>query len=376
MMRIPSIMVRLVIAAVVIASTLCRADPDRALRDIELALRAMERAVAAGDRDEYLQHVWTGDAVFLAEQRHWADDLKAHVPESFSLTLDAESATFADGWVYAPLTMTWKMEGGHQRSIAYEVMFAEQDGSWRYAGERWNVLKGEGVEVRFVNGFDEIGQRVADVFPEVRAHVEEGFELTIDRVQQVKIYPSMTHLQASIYLSYVDPLSGWNEPGESIKVLLGWRGGGAGLKMLLAHEFGHVCTFEMGDQATKMPWWVAEGVAELAAEAFSGGAAALDRTMRNWARNGRLADWELMHDFRTTPRNVQMNVYRQGHHMMAYITKRFGRTQRNNWIRALTQGKTLDEASREVLGLTFDELDAQWRASLTEVPEPVEAGSH
>jgi hypothetical protein len=145
--------------------------------------------------------------------------------------------------------------------------------------------------------------------------------------------------------------------------------------MLLAHEFGHVCTFEMGDKATKMPWWTAEGAAELAAEAFAGGGAGLDQTMRTWSRAGRLADWDKMHDFRTTPRDVQMNVYRQGHHMVAYVSQRFGRTPRNNWIRALTQGRTLDEASQEALGLGFAELDAQWRASLmADEPEPAGAG--
>jgi hypothetical protein len=96
--------------------------------------------------------------------------------------------------------MTWQMEGGRARTVEYDAMFTEQEGAWRYAGERWNVKKGEGVEVRYADGFDNIAERVADVFPEIRAHVEEGFELTIDRVQQVKIYASMRHLQASIYL--------------------------------------------------------------------------------------------------------------------------------------------------------------------------------
>ncbi len=357
-----------VVAVVAMLSGVCRADPEQILRDVELVLRDLETAVLAGDRDGYLRHVWPGEAVFLAEQRHWAEDLLLHVPEEFSLAIDAERATFADGWTYAPLTMTWRMKEGRPRAVDYPAMFAEHEGAWKYAGERWQIHKGENVEVRFFEGFEETARNVAEAYPEVRAHVQEGFELTIDRVQQVKLYPNMRHLQASIYLSYVDPLSGWNEPGEAVKMLLSRRGGGGGLKMLLAHEFGHVCTFEMGDKSRTMPWWVAEGVAELAAEAFAGGGAGLDQTMRNWAKSGRLADWELMHDFRTTPREVMMNVYRQGHHMMAYISHRHGRTARNNWVRGLTQGKTLDEASREVLGLSFAELDAQWRESLVKPP--------
>lgn len=357
------------IAGILAFTGLCRADPDSALRAIDLTLRAMEHAVLAGDRDGYLRHVCPRDGVFMAEQKHWADDLKTHAPEAFTLAIDPETFRLSDGSAVANLTMSWQMPVARPRSVSYDVIFTDHDGVWRYAGERWNILKGEGVEVRFADGFEETARRAAEVFPEVRAHVEEGFEITIDRVQQVKLYPTMPHLQASIYLSYTDPLSGWNEPGESVKILLGRRASTGALKVLLAHEFGHVCTFEMGDKAAKMPWWVAEGVAELAAEAFGTGGG-LDRSVRRWAQTGRLADFADMTDFRTTPSSLHMHVYRQGHHMMAYISDRFGRTNRNNWVRALTQGRTLDEASREVLNVSFDDLDAQWRASLVEAPSP------
>ncbi len=48
-----------------------------------------------------------------------------------------------------------------------------------------------------------------------------------------------------------------------------------------------------------------------------------------------------------------------------------GREKRNAWIRAMSNSKTLDEATREMFGLTFDELDAQWRESL----KPATAGA-
>ena len=38
--------------------------------------------------------------------------------------------------------------------------------------------------------------------------------------------------------------------------------------------------------------------------------------------------------------------------------------KRTAWASVMAKGKTLDEATREVLGMSFAELDEKWRASL------------
>ena len=69
-------------------------------------------------------------------------------------------------------------------------------------------------------------------------------------------------------------------------------------------------------------------------------------------------------------------VYTQGHHMMAFIDEQYGRTKRVGWLRAMSNGATMDEASREALGLPWDELNNAWRAALpaAEVEPKPEAG--
>ena len=202
---------------------------------------------------------------------------------------------------------------------------------------------------RFFTGFEEVARRVVEVLPEVRAHVDNGFEIVIERVQEVKIYPTMRHLQASIYLSYVDGLSGWNEPGEAIKLLASNKSKEAGLRSLLAHEYGHVATFEYGPRASDMPWWVLEGVADLSAEKFvarSGGyedaPGEYGRDARSagerWARRGNIAAWNDIADFRATERKWMGHVYKQGQHMLGHVSRQFGRGTRNQWLRAMAQG--------------------------------------
>lgn len=373
------------------ACVLLSAAPALADRtSIEETLAAMERAVLAGDAGAYLDLVIPadgpdGDPVFRQEQVNWAADLQSDhggAPAEFDLAIADVPDRPPRFWPQRAefeLIMTWRMppadpvgsagraRPSRARSISFPVVFKNIDGRWLYAGENWIVFQGEGVTVRTVEGFEDVARRVVDLWPEVRSHVESGFEIPPSGLphQEVKIYGDMRHLQASIYLSYADPLSGWNEPGEAIKIVGSHSSSPAMLRPLLAHECGHVATFAFGPHATDAPWWLVEGAAELAAEAFSPAMSRLtDDLVRDWARSESLADWSDLTDFRTVSPRLSGHVYRQGHHMLAYVSTTHGRAKRNAWLRAIAQGRTLEEATVEALGVTFADLDAAWRADL------------
>lgn len=284
------------------------------------------------------------------------------------------------------------------RSVSYPVVFERQGERWLFKGERWVEIRGddeahgedstdkaEGNDdapppnaaaaastrdnvVLCFPGYEELAQRIAEVLPAVRARVDQGFGAEVPHRQVVKIYPTMRHLQASIYLSYVDGLSGWNEPKESIKVLGDPNATRASLRPLLAHEYGHVATFEMGPKATDIAWWAIEGVAELSAEGFRRNSMRrVETRVLQWAAEDALAPFAQITDFRNTPRQYMSRVYTQGHHMVAYIAERFGRARLNDWFRAMANGSSMDDATRTVLGVEggFGALDTDWRAELS-----------
>lgn len=340
-------------------------EPEAVRAQLQIVLDQMELAVLSGEPEAYLAHVWRDDPVFLKEQENWAADLKLHVPAEFELALGEDAPELGDGWAKAMVTMVWTMKEGRPRRVSYPARFVLVGQTWTYAGEHWEVIKGDRVEARSFPDRAAAAKIVTEVFPEVRSHVEDGFQVSPPGVQEVKVYSSMAHLQASIYLSYTDPLGGWNEPGESIKILASGRERASSLKVLLAHEFGHVCTFVMGDKAKDMVWWVAEGAAELASERFANSAKRTDATVRAWAMQNSLANWEDMADFRKTPDKLHGHVYTQGHHFVAYVSERFGRDARNAWLKAITEGKTLDEASQSAFKASFAAIDKEWRESLT-----------
>ncbi len=363
-------MIRLIALLVLLTpARMVAADPG-----LDLLLQRMTRAVLAGEVAEYLDCVDRRDPAFSIEQQNWAADLERHVPSEFEFRFK-EPPTLSDGWADGKVVMTWKMKGGASRSLEYPARFSnDSERGWLYAGEKWIVVEGNNVRALCAEGLEDVGKVVVEILPAIREHVHEGFGLTEDdivgRVQPVKLYSSMKHLQQSIYLSYTDALGGWNEPHEAIKILARAGTGPRMLRTLLAHEYGHVATFELGDKASAIPWWILEGVAELSAENYSRGRTGVDRTVRNWASSGGLIEWERLADFRGEAANHYSHVYTQGHHMVGYISDRFGRAARNDWLTRMAAGATPAEATSAAFGVTFEELDAQWRESLTKPTEP------
>lgn len=346
-------------------------EPEGLRAQLDQLLRDMSAAAATADQPGYLSHISPADAVFFKEQQNWARDLGRIAPEHVEITLgDKPISLEPDGAAVADMVTKWRMPKGKDRTLAYPARFVRGELGWLYAGERWNVLEGDHCKVFYEDeALKPVAESVAAVLPEIRSHVNEGFELADDkavteRVQQVKLYTSMKHLQHSIYLSYTDGLGGWNEPDEAIKILANPRSSKGTLKILLGHEYGHVATFCMGPKATDMPWWILEGVAELSAEEYSRDGDRVDRTVKRWAKNDGLVAWNDLADFHGEALKHQQNVYTQGHHMVSFVSATFERRGRNAWLRALAQGSTLEDATKSALGLSFDELDKKWRASI------------
>jgi hypothetical protein len=312
--------------------------------------------------------VYRGDKEFLKEQTYFANDLKRKPAAEARIEIgDLETG---DGTAEGTVTWVWTMPGKKERSVSFRAKWIKKDGAWLYAGETWERHPAQGVLVMCDPGLEDLAKNASQAFTDIRGHVETGFALEDGalpkRTQKIKLYGSMRHLQQSICLSYEDSLGGWNEPGESIKILTSARSTAARMHNVLAHEYGHVATFELGPKANDAPWWVLEGVADLSAETDGGKSAS--RTVERWAKNGQLAKWEELSDFHNFKEELMGHVYVQGHHMLGYISDRWGRTGRLKWLTAMAQGKTIDEATQEAFGMSFAKLDEEWRAAL---PKPV-----
>lgn len=342
-----------------------------ALAAVEQVIAAMEKAVRAADVDAYLQHVTQADPFFRQEQECWAQDLKKSKPDSFAIRWE-KAQVAADGQrVTGEMTWLWRLPNAkNDRKLTFPSQFVREGEQWKFAGELWLQVPCDGCEILFLEEkLRAEAQSIAEIFPEIRRQVFADLAEREPARMQVKLYPRMLHLQASIFLSYVDGIAGWNEPGESIK-LLSMRQGGASktLRATLAHELGHAATWQMGPKSKSIPWWVQEGVAEQVAEFYSNKRRTSANTVAALLKSKQLCPWEKIHDFSPETLRLSLQVYNQGHHMCAWLTDRFGKSKRNEWLRAMAHGERLEQASQKAFGTPFSTLAQEWQKAIEDDP--------
>ena len=252
------------VAVLALASNALAAVDD----SIDALLERLEAAVLAGDAEAYLANIDTTVPEWATEQANWAADLAEHTPEAFDLErtppFDHAQAGASEG--VAGLRITWKFPDARERHVEFVARFTtDEHGNALFAGEAWTTVASDDGQnlVRYLDpDLEAVAARIIEIMPGIREHVDAGFETSLDHPQVIKLYTDMQHLQQSIYLSYTEPLGGWNEPGEAIKIMATPRSGTRMLRNLLAHEYGHVATFTYAPDATdNIPWWAAEGVA-------------------------------------------------------------------------------------------------------------------
>lgn len=355
--------------------------PDSAIeaQRVRSVIDSMQSAIDRLDSGAYMAMINPSDPVLATEHRAWFAELSVAPVEDLRIQIDPEMEIILedDGSIVAPIVYTWQVPSEdsprrYDMPARFEPIGVSQ-GQWNFIGRAWDIAMTDTPGVRIY--CDEEHRAIAELalqrVPEIRdaIAIDMGIDPTKGDLHEVvvKIYPKMRELQASIYPSYTAGISGWNEPGESIKILGRDNMGLDRLEPLLAHEIGHAVSFEFGPEINFAPWWTLEGIAEVAAGLFRDSWERKNTRIAKLAQSDNLRGWDLLADFKGEAVNHGMHVYLQGWSMVDYIDRTFGKDKRNAWFTRLGHGDTLDQASRSALGIAFDELDAQWHASLMQV---------
>jgi hypothetical protein len=340
-------------------------QPDQ--KSIEALVVAMQDAVVSGDKKAYLSHVDLTDPVFALEHTRWADGWSKEPPKTFVMYVKDIGVTGPSAT--ATLTIGWNTEAKRvsERSATLPVRFNRQaNGEWRFAGEAWVSFETEYFVVRAVPGLANLDRDLVPELPEVYEHVTGSLGYTLTHKPEIKLYDDPTALVAMTLLKLPDS-SGWNEPGEALKLATSRDQPVYELRDELAHELTHYATFDRAGTAhTRMPWWLDEGLADYVAAGVTRPEVAERRLqqVREWAKEGDLADWDSISDFETTPVDMWTYVYPQGYAMVRYITETFGEEKRNRWLAAMATEMDINQATSEMLGLTFDDLGREFVAWL------------
>ena len=336
---------------------------------VQTLVTGMQAAVLAGDRDAYTALVDWSDPVFALEHTRWVDDWAGEHPvDEFALT--AARLVAGKDVATAELMMRWSVEDDPQAHQAqFPVSFTHgEDGAWRYAGEQWTAIEGDGYRVLAVPGLEDAAELTVDSFPAIWEYATDALDFVPEGTTEIKLYGDGWSLVATVELS-LPLIAGWNEPGEALKlvadtsVLSPER-----IDYVLAHELTHRISFEMAGQAHgAMPWWLEEGLAEHVAARYAGGTddGHLE-LVRDLVAQDALVPWDDIADWETTSVNLWPYVYPQGEAFVDYVTDAFGVDARNAWIMDMAQGMLLDDATEAVFGVPFDQLDGSFCVWVTE----------
>lgn len=337
--------------------------PDTAA--IETLVAAMQDAVRAQDRDAYLITVDLSDPVFRSEHTYWINDWMTTPPDRFSLAINAISVN--DASATGMLTVTWALQPDVSiRRATFPARFVQTDsGAWQFAGGAWETLETEHFLVHYGPGMQSIAQDVVAMLPEIYDHATGSLDFMPETLMHIKLYDQADAIGALTALS-LPPIGGWNEPGESLKMLV--PSGSAPSAAVLAHELTHFLAFEMaGSTRGAYPWWLMEGVAEYVASEYwddSARAARLD-AVREWAAAGKLAPWDEISTFEDTPVELWRYVYPQGYAFARFVSEEYGSTTRNDWISAMAGDMDLAAATGATFDTSFEALSADFDAWLT-----------
>lgn len=342
---------------------------EAAAAAIAAAVQAMAAAVAAGDDAAYLALADLADPVFALEHTRWvADWADLHPVNTYGLSVDGVRVDAAATEATGRLTATWTIDGFEApRTATWTTRFTGGPAAWRYAGEVWTATDAEHFRLLVAPTVAGAEAAILPALPDVYDLVTSSLGYAPDGSMQIKVYADSAALVANTLLS-LPLIRGWNEPGEALKLY--FEPGDESVIGVVAHEFTHFALFDRaGTQRTRMPWWLDEGIASFVARGVGQQTDAPDERLQlvaDWVATGKLATWTDMAVFEETPLELWKFVYPQGYAMVAFVTDTYGAAKRNAWLAAMATEMTIDVATPAVLGVSFDELDAAFRAWVVE----------
>ncbi len=124
--------------------------------------------------------------------------------------------------------------------------------------------------------------------------------------------------------------------------------------------------------ASQLPAWLNEG---LAVWAQGDGLDSLDSQIRSAAKGGRLLRVRSMGTIPGTGQAIAL-FYPESGAFVGYLYTRFGPDGMAALLRAMNEGRRVNEAAQQAWGVSLDDIENEWRVSLGAAPLPTPSPTH
>lgn len=233
-----------------------------------------------------------------------------------------------------------------------------------YHDERfpWRELQDRNVIVYWYRGDEAFGEELLSSATRTLDRLQTQIGAQLTQPVRIYVYANNADMRSALQSNAVEWIGGAAWPGYGVIVGPIAPGDRAELARLIPHELSH----QVLHQATENPYggvpvWFDEGLAVHNQEQRDIG---WDEMVAEAAREGRLIPLEALEaSFPADPEQALLS-YAQSRDVVEHIIAVYGEAKLAELTAAFASATPVAEALPAVLGLTVDELDAEWRATL------------
>ena len=299
-------------------------------------------------------------------------------------TLSTELPAFPPGATELDITHPIDLQAG-QLPVGIDVIYR-----WRITDEDGNVSETPDQTTQYVDtryDWTELeGPRVTvytyDASPEFRQAILDSAEHTIDRLhnaygieptQRIRVwaYPNKEDFYGSLAPNSDPWIAGEAQPALFLIRAILPPADMRELARVVPHEITHQVSYQVTQNPFNYPpLWLNEGLAVYWQE---NGRDRFYSYALDLAREGNIPPLRTLNGEFAYDSEGALNSYALSLSVVIYILDTFGDEGMTNLLEVFRQGVTYDEAVEQGLGITFEELDAGWRAYITEKANQLEA---
>jgi len=227
----------------------------------------------------------------------------------------------------------------------------------------WSMIETLHYDVYFPAGNDEFGRLVALMAEETYYYLKDSFQFPILSRIPIIVYGSKTEFQTTniIYPLLSEGVGGFTESLKN-RVVIPFDGDYKKMEEVLTHELVHAYINAMDKgmggafislRSSYFPFWFSEGLPEL-----------LSVGGKSVYNNMFILDMVVNDNVRPLEHLGGLLAYRLGEAFLAYLDEVYGRDKVMDFFYALRVINNLDDATRKVFGMKFQELESRWHFHL------------
>ncbi len=253
------------------------------------------------------------------------------------------------------------------RIVTEDGEFETEDKDWIYLDPRfeWQEIE-EGIfSVLFHDASEDSARRVLEAIVSTNAEMGSLLDVAITRRTKAVMYNSKTEMDPALRFRSDTTVRELVTEGVAYSDFDLFLTLGSDPD-IVAHEFTHLLVGKAADNSFGgVPAWINEGLAVYA----QGGSDSYQRYLDLGIRRDGLIPLRGLEAPPGQPDQV-LQFYGQGWSAMSFLIDEFGVDALQTFLAAIKAGRGTDSALRQAVGMSLDEFDNAWRASIGARPLP------